>query len=157
MTNQYVNHNLETAKASPERVFLDAALNFLIPAAPTKNLPSGSEVFDKIAFFQSPQTWFADGFVKSNDECKNLHSKDFVSLSSEQQQEVLQSLQKKLSVFNTNLMRLLSEQYYQNGQVLEAIGYGNRPPFPEGHEIPEGDLTLLEDVYYNRGQVYRNV
>ena len=55
-------------------------------------------------------------------------------------------------------MRTLAQQtvtcYYQNDRVLEAIGVGARPPFPEGYQVPSGDLSLLEPVR-GRGRIYR--
>ena len=45
--------------------------------------------------------------------------------------------------------------YYQHDDVLKAIGLEARPPFPKGYEVEEGDILLLESVYY-RGKIYRD-
>ena len=44
--------------------------------------------------------------------------------------------------------------YYQHDDVLKAIGL-EAPPFPKGYEVEEGDILLLESVYY-RGKIYRD-
>ena len=45
--------------------------------------------------------------------------------------------------------------YYQHDDVLKAIGLEAPPPFPKGYELEEGDILLLEPVYY-RGKIYRD-
>jgi len=46
--------------------------------------------------------------------------------------------------------------YYQNPQVLEALGMEPRPPYPKGYELETGDLGLL-DAVRNRPSLYRIV
>ena len=36
--------------------------------------------------------------------------------------------------------------YYQHRDVVRALGLPPRPPHPEGYELEEGDLTLLDPV-----------
>jgi hypothetical protein len=50
----------------------------------------------------------------------------------------------------------LLQCYYQNPLVVVAIGMEPRPPFPDGYQVDEGDLLLLETVYL-RGKLYRDV
>ena len=44
--------------------------------------------------------------------------------------------------------------YYRDDQVLESIGLEPRSPFPEGNEIIQGDMSLLDPVR-ERGKFYR--
>ncbi|WP_462163506.1 hypothetical protein [Pseudoalteromonas xiamenensis] len=46
--------------------------------------------------------------------------------------------------------------YYTNAVVLERIGSGAVPPFPEGNHLPEDDWLLLEPVF-ERGAIYKEV
>lgn len=39
--------------------------------------------------------------------------------------------------------------YYQDAEVLEAIGVGAGPPFPRGNTVEPGDLSLLDPVMEN--------
>lgn len=51
---------------------------------------------------------------------------------------------------------LASRAYYQNDAVLASIGMEPRSPFPKGYELPQGDLSLLDEVR-KRGRIYRDV
>lgn len=141
---------------SKEECVLDAALNFLIPAESAKNLPSGREIFDRTNFLANIPTWFNEGVLKVDEESQRIHSTDFSNLKLTQQQGLLKESQRKFSVLLNNLMIQLIEQYYQSGTVLKGIGYGDRAPFPDGNDIPEGDLTLLESVY-EKGRIYKDI
>ncbi len=44
------------------------------------------------------------------------------------------------------MMQVVAQAYYQNSAVLEALGFEPRPPFPKGHELEEGDWSLLDEV-----------
>jgi hypothetical protein len=44
--------------------------------------------------------------------------------------------------------------YYHDPRVLEALGLEPRAPFPQGHEVPPTDFTLLDPVR-RRGPLYR--
>lgn len=53
------------------------------------------------------------------------------------------------------LEMLIVRAYYQDSRVRAAIGIPDRPPYPQGYEVAQGDLSLL-DAVRARGQVYRN-
>ena len=54
------------------------------------------------------------------------------------------------------LARLTMSCYYQHDAVLRGIGMEPRPPFPLGHTVAAGDLTLLDPVR-QRGPIFRSV
>lgn len=137
-----------------EECILDAALVFLIPSSSQKNLPSGRDIFDKKDLLTQAPTWLHEGAQKLNTFSIEEFSKSFLEINETEQQLLLTKNQRKLTAFLNNIMIPLITQYYSNDQVLKGIGYGDRPPFPEGHEVIEGDLTLLEDVY-GRGLIYK--
>jgi hypothetical protein len=47
-------------------------------------------------------------------------------------------------VLMLGILRHLCPAYYQQPQVLEAIGEPPRPPFPNGHDVEPTDAELLE-------------
>ncbi len=51
---------------------------------------------------------------------------------------------------------ILLQCYYRNDQVLESLGLEARSPFPSGHEVEQGDWSLLDPVKA-RGKIYRAV
>ncbi|MEM8766979.1 MAG: hypothetical protein AAGE43_06030 [Pseudomonadota bacterium] len=52
------------------------------------------------------------------------------------------------------ILSLISQAYYRDPRVLEALGTPARPPFPEGYEVPAGDWSLLDPVKA-RGPIWR--
>ena len=56
--------------------------------------------------------------------------------------------------------RLLAQVYgcyYQDPQVLEAIGLSAGPPFPRGNALEAGDLSLLDPVLESKADWRRDV
>ena len=54
------------------------------------------------------------------------------------------------------LMSNIVQCYYQDDRVLEALDIEPRPPFPEGHDVEQGDWSLLDPVRA-RDKFYRPV
>lgn len=76
------------------------------------------------------------------------------SLTTENLPAVLNDHQKELRSLTGVMMMVTAQSYYQDPRVLRSLGLPARPPFPKGHEVEQGDWTLL-DVVKRRGRVYR--
>ena len=46
--------------------------------------------------------------------------------------------------------------YYRDDRVMRSLGMEPRPPFPNGHEVEQGDWSLLDPVR-KRPRLYREV
>lgn len=46
----------------------------------------------------------------------------------------------------TALTRAVLQCYYRDPRVLRALGRDPGPPFPKGHDVPQGDWSLLDPV-----------
>ncbi len=44
------------------------------------------------------------------------------------------------------MIHYTANAYYQDGRVLQSIGLKADPPFPGGHEVDQGDWSLLDQV-----------
>lgn len=42
--------------------------------------------------------------------------------------------------------RAILQCYYRDDRVMRSLGMEPRPPFPKGHEVEDGDWSLLDDV-----------
>ncbi len=67
---------------------------------------------------------------------------------------VLNNHQEALRSFTGTMMMITAQSYYQDPGVLRSLGLPGRPPFPKGHEVEQGDWTLLDQVK-QRGRLYR--
>ncbi len=52
------------------------------------------------------------------------------------------------------LVTITAQCYYRDDRVMASLGMEARPPFPDGHEVPQGDLSLLDPVRA-RGPIWR--
>jgi hypothetical protein len=55
----------------------------------------------------------------------------------------------------TLAQRLVLQCYYRDDRVMISLGMEPRPPFPKGHELPQGDWSLLDPVR-KRGKIWRD-
>ena len=87
----------------------------------------------------------------SNDKLKQ----PFSALSSDNRLAILNASRtvdiRLFSEFLTHVFRA----YYTHREVLDQIGSGSIPPFPEGNPMEQDDWSILEPVY-ERGQIFRN-
>jgi hypothetical protein len=44
------------------------------------------------------------------------------------------------------LTRVILQCYYRDDRVLRSLGLEPRPPYPKGHELEQGDWSLLDPV-----------
>ena len=82
------------------------------------------------------------------------HGPDFLSLSQVDKTTLLRD-QINYALLQ-HLIAATASAYYQDGRVLETIGLKSTPPFPGGHDIEQGDWSLLEPVKA-RAPFYRKV
>lgn len=63
---------------------------------------------------------------------------------------------KQLRFFLNLMMMFTAQSYYQDVRVLRSLGQPDRPPFPLGHQVAQGDFSLIDPVK-KRGRIYREV
>jgi hypothetical protein len=55
-----------------------------------------------------------------------------------------------------SLTSVILQCYYRDDRVMRSLGMEPRPPFPKGHEVEQGDWSLLDPVR-ERPKFYREV
>jgi hypothetical protein len=78
----------------------------------------------------------------------------FAGLSQSARLEALQELEKASPMLLPTLLTFACISYYSNDQVLATLNGNARPPHPDGYEIEEDDLSLLDQVR-SRDPIYR--
>jgi hypothetical protein len=53
------------------------------------------------------------------------------------------------------LVRVVLQCYYRDDRVLRSLGLELRAPFPNGHVLPDGDWSLLDQVKARGGALRR--
>ena len=135
---------------------LIAILNLIIPPSEDGKMPGAADIgFLAYIHNENILPWIREGLINIIEESHNKYEHEFSALSSSIQTQLIDDLKRKFLQFFNRLTTLVIQCYYQQDDVLEAIGLEARPPFPQGYLLEEGDLTLLEPVYL-RGKIYRD-
>lgn len=144
----------DTARLSVEELQrLAPLLDTLIPADDRRGLPRGADVrFGERcvdgATLSTIRTFLAALATWSGAPLQELPPTLRVELVKRCEREYVLEFRE--------LLKQLVATYYLDDRVMRAIGVEPRAPFPEGHAVHDGDLTLLEAVY-ERGPIYRAV
>jgi hypothetical protein len=138
---------------------LDVVLDCIIPPSPERSLPGASQVgvWSFIVRLASDE---AAGVVEDlqwlDAQASALLGQSLASVDYARASQCLSRLREAHPGRLDRLARLTMSCYYQHDVVLAGIGMEPRPPFPLGHTVAPGDLTLLEPVK-QRGPIFRRV
>jgi hypothetical protein len=77
---------------------------------------------------------------------RTLAGGPFAALDVARRAEVAATLRADGSVAVGVLSRIVLLCYYRDDRVMESLGLEVRPPFPKGHEVEQGDWSLLDPV-----------
>jgi hypothetical protein len=70
----------------------------------------------------------------------------FAALDMDRRAEVAALLRAEREAAVAVLTRIVLLCYYRDDRVMLSLGLEPRPPFPKGHEIEQGDWSLLDPV-----------
>ena len=68
------------------------------------------------------------------------------SLDPGRRETVALELRAKGGAAVTTLTRVVLQCYYRDDRVVRSLGLEPRPPYPKGHELEDGDWSLLDPV-----------
>ena len=142
-----------------QRGIFDILLGMIVPASADGRKPSAAEV-DVLGYIVERE---ADSLPTLREELDALAARArgqtghaFLDLTAAEQQRVVADARAAAPEFLRGLALHTVTSYYQDDRVLEALGMEARPPFPQGYEVREGDLSLLDPVR-QRDPFYRDV
>ena len=141
-----------------QRATLDAVLRMVIPASADGVMPSAAEV-DFLQwmgeFAQDAVETIQDIVDRIDEVARDNPGGTFANLDPDRRQQVIDAM----FAGEPRTLRPLTDQvmacYYSHERVLEALGANPGPPFPNGNEVKQADLTLLDPVR-ERGKIWRD-
>ncbi len=142
-----------------QRNTLDCLLALIIPPSEDGKMPGAADVgfleylLHSEAEFLSPLTQVLDAII---DTAKTEYGKPFIGINRQEQENLVHSLRRSQEELFNQLTILVMTCYYQDDKVMTGIGLEARPPFPKGHQLETGDLSLLAPVK-QRGEFWRKV
>ena len=141
-----------------EQATLDIVVNLIVPPSADGRLPGAAE-YDVWSHVLGFRPELAPGIraelAEANAFAEDEHGQPLAALPPDVAAAAIAALREARPKIFASLARQTVTCYYQQDQVLEAIGMPARPPFPLGFEVPRGDLSLLDPVKA-RGKMYRD-
>jgi len=87
-----------------------------------------------------------DLLTRLDDLSQNYQGVEFGILSRAGQDEIIPVFREACADAAELLETLVAQCYYRDDRVLSALNLELRPPFPQGHEVEQGDWSLLDAV-----------
>jgi hypothetical protein len=138
-----------------ERTLL-ALIYLIIPPSEDGRMPGAADTgFIAYMYDRNLVPWIQEGLIVIAGESYQMHENEFSGLNVAEQLQITEKIRRKHPRFFIRLTTEIIQCYYQHETVIKAIGLEARPPFPDGYQVEEGDLTLLGPVY-ERGKIYRD-
>jgi len=139
----------EQRAAFDDLEFIDALLNLVIPPSVDGNLPgAGTLGLAPIVAAALRADKLLGPLVEVGAEAVRAaalseHPEGLPAMTSQGGTELLKAQLSAHPVLIMGILRHLCPAYYQQPQVLEAIGDQPRPPFPDGYDVEPTDAELL--------------
>ena len=154
MANMIVSDSFITEAQSHS---LRALLDLIIPADEDRGMPSAADL-DFVGYvneFASNQVAGIKTELDSLDRVAQTETGSlFGELGKDDQKALCNHLRETDPRFAIAIVMQTLNCYYQDDQVVTALGWEARPPFPKGNDVPQADLSLLDPVR-ERGRIYR--
>lgn len=136
---------------------LNAILDELIPACHDNTIPGLVDLnASKTLLTSQKSELILKQLLDLNQLVKNEYQMSFGMLTKSSRQEFIKENAAQWKRITDFLGPIALMLYFENPEVLDALGIDSRPPFPRGHAVEQGNWDLLEPVYL-RGQIYKEV
>lgn len=136
---------------------LEKLVALMIPADEARGLPDGSKV--SVGEFLKLEGNYEQILARLDELGHQITAATglkFIELTQSQFEVLLKEQKKIIEPVVKQIGPALLKAYYTNPIVQKRIGVGDKPPFPDGKTVYEGNLELLEPVF-NRGPIYRSI
>ena len=141
---------------------LSCVLDQIIPPSAEANMPGAGEI-GLVAYIERELEKSPDllptleaGLAAIDELARGRGAQNFATLPMPQRAELLEELTATQPGFLPSLIFHTFVGYYQNAQVVGALGIDTHPPYPNGYEVELGDLSLL-DAVKSRPKMFREV
>jgi hypothetical protein len=138
-----------------ERRDLRRLAGFMVPASAEYGVPGAG---DEAIFADIVRSLGRDrsDVRKALAMLRELAGGDFTSLDAATAEATAMTLLGRHGPVVTALGRAVLQCYYRDDRVMRALGREPRPPFPQGHDLEQGDWSLL-DAVRGRPRMWRDV
>src|SRR6516164_3588073 len=130
---------------APQRDDLRAIAAEIIPASAEFEVPGADDPAIQADILA---TLGRDGGLvrEALDQLARLAGAPLASFDRAQREAVALELRGKGGEAVATLTRVVLQCYYRDDRVVRSLGLEPRPPYPKGHELEQGDWSLLDPV-----------
>ena len=156
-----MSDNLITSEflARDDQQTLSTLLGALLPANQELGTPAANDpnIMEDILRTLRPASneMVVEGLGDLRQSSQERFGTSFEECGDEQKVTLFNEMTSRNANFYRTLSSVLLQCYYRNDDVMRSLDMDPRPPFPEGHEIPKGDFSLLDPVR-QRGKIWRD-
>jgi hypothetical protein len=136
-----MSHGLTAAQVRDFR----ALAGQIIPASATYGVPGADDELIFGDILKSLERDRADIHCALADLAE-LSGGAFTDLDATRRAEVANALRERGGLQLAALVRIVLLCYYRDDRVMHSLGQEPRAPFPKGHEVEQGDWSLLDPV-----------
>jgi len=132
-----------------ERAVLYRLLDLMIPASPDRRMPSAGTLdlyADRGRLSDAAIATLCDGLRELDELARTHQGCGFDALEHGRAMPLVDEYRSQAPAFFAVFVTQSAARYYQSDQVMVALGLEPRPPWPQGHELPDGDWSLLDPV-----------
>jgi hypothetical protein len=86
------------------------------------------------------------GVCEALDKLACLAGAPLASIDDARREAVARQLRSEGGEAAATLTRVVLQCYYRDDRVVRSLGLEPRPPYPKGHELEQGDWSLLDPV-----------
>jgi hypothetical protein len=134
---------------------LRALVGIMIPASAKYGVPGADDDLIFADILRSLERDTADA-KRALQLLARLSGGSFADLAPAQRADVATIFKQEGGAALFALNRVVLLCYYRDDRVMHSLGQEARPPFPKGHEVEQGDWSLLDPVR-RRAPFYRRV
>lgn len=141
--------------STAQRRSLRCLAEMIIPASTEYDIPSAG---DDAIFTDILRSFGRDQHhvMAVLEKLETLSGGVFTDLDPQRRIDIAARLRESAGVSLMYLTRIVLQCYYRDDRVMRSLGMEERPPFPKGFELEQGDWSLLDPVRA-RPKLYREV
>lgn len=151
--------NLAAPFSEAQRAALNRLSDLMIPASPDGRMPAAStlDLYGEVGVLSvRDRAVFEAGLAQIEARAHALHGVPVTRLADAAAMSLIDVLRAEGSAFIAVFTVQTAGRYLMHETVMPLIGLPPRPHWPQGHEVAEGDWSLI-DVVRLRPKFYREV
>jgi hypothetical protein len=117
----------------------------IIPASTTYGVPGADDELIFSDILKSLER-DRDDVRRALADLEELSGGAFADLDAKRRTEVANTFRERGGGPLASLVRVVLLCYYRDDRVMQSLGQEPRAPFPKGHEVEQGDWSLLDPV-----------